>query len=288
MKRRIPIVIVAVLFALFLSGCQCSHEWAEADCITPKTCRKCGETEGVPAAHTWVEATCDAPKTCAVCGQTEGEPTHQWTEANYQDPKTCKLCGATEGEPLISSFEKHGVSGVWRLSEFQEDDSFEYVTSCWNDRTKKTTGIIYPSNYRIFTSDETHEAKEGYEWRAVDFSISYDDENAQKYGWSTWCSGGDYYRSEECEANERLVSEGLVQYTVNFHGVDYPDCLSSVQMNDSARSVKIAVRIPVGYDGTFVAFYDGANNRNLQEELHVTNDTIFDYADENTVYFLLN
>lgn len=39
-----------------------SHEWKEATCAEPKTCAKCGETEGEALGHTWVEATCEEPK----------------------------------------------------------------------------------------------------------------------------------------------------------------------------------------------------------------------------------
>lgn len=47
--------------------------WTPADCTTPKTCSKCGETSGKATGHNWNEATYDAPKTCNICGATEGE-----------------------------------------------------------------------------------------------------------------------------------------------------------------------------------------------------------------------
>lgn len=50
----------------------CEHSWLSADCTTPKTCSKCGETTGKAAGHDWKEATYDAPKTCSICGTTEG------------------------------------------------------------------------------------------------------------------------------------------------------------------------------------------------------------------------
>ena len=54
-------------------------------------------TLGEEHVHEWVEATCTAPKTCKTCGETEGEALgHDWKEA----PKTCTRCGATEGEKL--------------------------------------------------------------------------------------------------------------------------------------------------------------------------------------------
>ena len=58
-------------------------------------------TLGEEHVHEWVEATCTAPKTCKTCGETEGEALgHDWKEATTEAPKTCTRCGATEGEKL--------------------------------------------------------------------------------------------------------------------------------------------------------------------------------------------
>lgn len=53
---------------------ECTHEWLEATCTSPKKCVLCGKTEGEALGHTWIEATYDSPKTCSVCGATEGSP----------------------------------------------------------------------------------------------------------------------------------------------------------------------------------------------------------------------
>ena len=58
-------------------------------------------TLGEEHVHEWVEATCTAPKTCKTCGAIEGEALgHDWKEATTEAPKTCSRCGATEGEKL--------------------------------------------------------------------------------------------------------------------------------------------------------------------------------------------
>lgn len=101
MKRGICLIALVMACLLVLAGCGCEHEWAEANCTTPKTCKLCGETEGEPLGHTWVDADCDTPKTCSVCGETEGEALgHTWIDATCTEPKTCSVCGATEGEAL--------------------------------------------------------------------------------------------------------------------------------------------------------------------------------------------
>ncbi|MCR4685808.1 MAG: hypothetical protein K5649_10105 [Lachnospiraceae bacterium] len=101
MMKKWILCIMAAMVALAMLGCGHEHEWEEATCKKPKTCKICGETEGKPADHEWIEATCTAPRTCSVCNKTEGEPLgHDWIEATCTEPKTCANCGETEGEPL--------------------------------------------------------------------------------------------------------------------------------------------------------------------------------------------
>ena len=79
----------------------CNHTWVNATCTTPKTCTKCGQTEGSSLGHDLDMATCQHAATCKVCGHTEGElGNHSWVEATKEAPKTCTICGITEGEPL--------------------------------------------------------------------------------------------------------------------------------------------------------------------------------------------
>ncbi len=128
MKKKITLLLLVLVSLLVLAGCACEHDWEDADCVTPKTCSECDETEGAPLGHSWMAATCEAPKTCENCGETEGEARphefsdatcdtaktctvcgltegdalgHQWLDATYDTPTTCEVCGITEGEPLF-------------------------------------------------------------------------------------------------------------------------------------------------------------------------------------------
>ena len=95
MKRKFIAAILAILLSvLVLTGCGCDHEWDDATCTEPKTCSKCGETEGEALGHTWSEADCEHPKTCAVCGLTEGDPLGH-TEGSWETVET-DLVNATE------------------------------------------------------------------------------------------------------------------------------------------------------------------------------------------------
>lgn len=102
MKKRMLMTALVLVCVLVLSACGCKHEtWNDADCVTPKTCAECGETEGEALGHTWLDASCETPKTCEVCAVTEGEALgHSWTDADCETPKTCATCGQTEGEAL--------------------------------------------------------------------------------------------------------------------------------------------------------------------------------------------
>ena len=141
MKRLLLLLTVSVALSLLLASCDviaditggrdttpeaCEHEWLDATCKDPKTCTKCGMTEGgttthqylaatctkpevcatcgiwngLAIGHSFAPATCYAPKTCTVCYETKGEPVHECTDPTCTEPATCVLCSATIGEPL--------------------------------------------------------------------------------------------------------------------------------------------------------------------------------------------
>lgn len=107
MKRKLSMTVLTLMLLSLLVGCGCEHEWTEADCVTPKTCALCQETEGAPVGHTWSAATCTAPKTCQDCAATEGEALgHDWEDATCILPKKCAICHETEGSPLSHTWEE--------------------------------------------------------------------------------------------------------------------------------------------------------------------------------------
>ncbi len=100
MKKLLSVTVMLALCILVLAACgECKHDWKKATCKDPKTCDKCGETEGEPKEHEWMDATCEEPKICVNCDETEGDPlTHEWIEATCETPKTCDVCKKTEGD----------------------------------------------------------------------------------------------------------------------------------------------------------------------------------------------
>ena len=73
-----------------------THDYANATCTAPKTCKVCGKTSGSKLGHTYVNA-CDTD--CNRCGATR-TITHDYTNATCTTPKTCRVCGVTSGSKL--------------------------------------------------------------------------------------------------------------------------------------------------------------------------------------------
>lgn len=309
MKKSISMILLVVT-ALVLTACGCKHQWQEATCNAPKTCTLCNETEGEPLTHIWNEASCAAPKTCILCNETEGEALahiwneatcaapktcqtcqytegealpHTWENPNYQDNKICGVCGGTDGKPLTPGFEEHGLE-----INMEEDVVYEYVTSCYEDKTKKTTALLVVSNHHIFDSDEMHPAKEGYEWHTLEADFTFYDANATKYGWSWKALTLEYY--------EYLPIDGSgseVTYTVNYHGQEYSECYGeltekpqdTLYLPDGRRGATtgftLDLCVPIGYDGSVLVFYDAAIEMEDGTYLH-------ENVNEDTLYFRLS
>lgn len=78
MRKHLFFGSLLMIGLLVLSGCSCNHVWKEADCLNPKTCSRCQETDGEPLGHTsgeWKDnvdmVTCAGTKEhyCASCNE---------------------------------------------------------------------------------------------------------------------------------------------------------------------------------------------------------------------------
>ena len=77
---------------------QCAHQWIEADCLYPKTCRICQATEGVAKGHDFSDANCTTPKTCQNCQLTEGVALGHSEVIDVAIAPTCTTTGLSEGK----------------------------------------------------------------------------------------------------------------------------------------------------------------------------------------------
>ncbi len=70
------------------------HDYADASCTLPRTCKICGLTTGQALGHTYTGTpTCTEPQSCERCGQL-GETVlgHDYADATCTAPKQCKRC----------------------------------------------------------------------------------------------------------------------------------------------------------------------------------------------------
>lgn len=371
MRKKIVTGMLAVVLVFMMTGCCLSHDWEEATCTEPKTCSKCGETEGEVSGHTWEEATCTAPKTCSVCGETEGEALgHTLSEATYWEAAACSVCGETVGDVLTPAFEELGVKGQFMevgetydystalytrqeyidmiLDGFKEEfgiegdyadftdffmegvyggvDSFEIdgetvavteenlmrqfsegfgVTGNFENLTEvfmaayentgadldaRITARATVTDYQVFDSDETHDAKDGYEWKTVEMQIEYDtpDEGASVfYGYDSY-----YIKDEEGGQGDSEYEpdwDNEATHTVSWKGQDYTECRAIstesntgwVEEGNSSFTLilKFDFLYPKGYDGGLLYLSD-YKNRGVRP-------VNFANTDENTLFFRL-
>lgn len=263
-----------------VEGAPLGHMWVDADCETAKTCGVCAATEGAALGHTWLDATCETAKTCAVCDRTEGDPLgHDMAEANYQAPATCKTCGYTEGNVLTPEFEKLGLPVV----RAEMGKTYEYVASCYLNKEKKTVGELSFSGYRTFKSDAEHPAKEGFVWHTVDLTLTFSDQNAQRFGTSVNSGYCSYYSVSGSYDTEKSNEK---TFSVNYNGIKHKGCMlrSSGYSSDGWIDNTYTFRnttswcVPEGYDGFILFYYDYFTE--------ITNEQPFyTFLDENTLYF---
>ena len=103
--RKVFCCILLLIVALVLSGCECEHQWTDADCVNSQFCSLCQETGQDALGHDYAAATCTEPETCTRCFKTRGEVLgHDYAPATCTEPETCTRCAATSGEALGHAF----------------------------------------------------------------------------------------------------------------------------------------------------------------------------------------
>ena len=279
-KACIPALLVVLMLALCACGA-CKHEWADATCTAPKTCAKCGETEGEPLGH-------DAG------------------EASYWSAAVCSRCGEEVGGKLEPEFEKLGFDWVAvtdmdapGIFPAKSGNSFyfagEFYVSCCSEMPEVSTyGAIALNDYRVFESDETHAAKEGYEWRIAEFDIAFHDEMANRFGYRLRAFSTDYYHGPDDDVIA-LPSDGHT-FSLDYKEATYDECYEDFYFesrwedesipNEPNATIRVAhmtlryeTLMPAGYDGVLLAFYDPRNAD--------AGDVMLDRIDKNTVFVRL-
>lgn len=153
----------------------CTHpSKIPADCENPETCAVCGLiSEGsVPLPHDWLDATYYAPKTCDRCGATEGDPLpppceHYNSTLTQNDDmthtRTCYDCGETEEEACRDDYSyDYSETEHWSICECGR--KYEPVQHTFEEKTLDGYSLashwIYCDSYNCgFSLMAAHEDK---------------------------------------------------------------------------------------------------------------------------------
>ncbi len=110
-----------------------THNYVDATCKAPKTCKICGIKSGSIANHKYDSgkvtkvATCKAAGTkiykCTVCKtviktETISKTSHSYAVATCTKPKTCKVCGVTSGKALGHTYSNNADTSCNRCKAF--------------------------------------------------------------------------------------------------------------------------------------------------------------------------
>lgn len=228
--------------------------------------------------HEWIRATCQHPKTCEKCGITEGEPVeHRMLGANYQFPRHCSYCGLTEGEILQPDFELYGLD---QKCTAEENVAYDYPTVTQKDPTRETVGKVTYSDFRTFEQDATHAPLAGYEWQAVTVRATFADEAAEVDGMLWLLSDSDYYTIALHDDTQKSLSQNAVSFIVNYNGIPYENCIREITTyklgwTEECYTVEFHVffRVPQGYDGITLCMRSAAFPKGANQHLNDLADT---------------
>lgn len=124
--KKVLFLAIAVCCLFMMSSCdfisdlfggfgkeECEHEWQDATCTAPKTCKLCGNTKGDALGHSGGTATCAGAAICTECGEEYGETdasVHTGEEVWFKHLNThnrgYSCCGAA-----VTEAEDHAKSG---------------------------------------------------------------------------------------------------------------------------------------------------------------------------------
>lgn len=300
MNRRVLSAILVIALACMLPACSCKHEWSEATCTAPRTCKSCGETEGEVIPHEWEDATCTTAKTCKTCGLTEGEAKgHDLVEANYQTGERCMTCGETFGEPVIAEFTRTGRGYQTVDLTAAHGNVYEYTTGV-NNGTQAITGEaqvywavpmdptvdsnataincyvpegILPKTVVISNVQSLMENMDGYMWRGMSTTVKFNGAYYIIWGYEDFYSLAQYDVDALQETFKDGNTSGMILYntfSVEMNGETYDQCQLVSVVLDYGKELALSVfyRVPENYDGCVFSLIDSRvlENGGYQEE----------------------
>lgn len=163
----VAVLMVMLFFGCLLTACGCEHEWSDATCLAPKTCRLCNITEGKALGHDYDEATCSTPKMCKLCGDIAGDPLgHDYGEADCSNPQMCLRCDATQGEPLGHTFNAGYCDRCFEKDpDFFDAENYGFINNFGKYTWVEITGYKIGTNNAYAKYEEGGKAHRIYAFR---------------------------------------------------------------------------------------------------------------------------
>ena len=165
MKKTLLLCILLFAFCILLTACgnKCEHTYDNACDVT---CNECGEERTV--THDFADADCLNPKTCTVCGKTEGSALgHKPAEddGDCTTPVKCKNCN----EIVVSGNQTH-TYGTITYTWADDYSSCTAMRKCTVNgcQSTETETKAATRDGAIFTVDFDNEA---FETQRVDTSV---------------------------------------------------------------------------------------------------------------------
>ncbi|MCR5664921.1 MAG: hypothetical protein K6G17_08645 [Oscillospiraceae bacterium] len=185
-------------------------------------------------------------------------------------------------EAPMPDFEAYGLD----KNLIGPDRSYDYITITNGDPTQTTVGKLTVVGYKIFEGDEELPPLEGYEWRVVGVQIVFSDDAAWENGMRVGPCIEDYYNIVLHDDSSVTRDDGFTASTILWQGRTWEmirlveDEFTPWEDHACAYRFIAAFRVPVGYDGCVVGFYNRAREWGEGEY-------IYDVADGNTLFFRL-
>ena len=194
----------------------CTHNWKAATCTDPKTCTKCGATEGSALGHSWKEATCTDPKTCTRCGKTEGSAkghNYKWVTTKEAavgveglKENKCTVCGHVDGTETIPALADVGQETPWAYTDST------HRTKTMYDGTVINEELVTCGNYSVWGYYDDGAASAMND--AVNYMLSQID------GWNPFNVSSAYYDNARRNAVAYAIKGSSTKaYHANFGGL---------------------------------------------------------------------
>ena len=92
-------ILKSAKYAELKEGEPNGHDWEDANCQNPKTCRVCEVTEGETGDHKWTEATCTKNPVCEICEAVNKDVKPLGHTTNFG---VCERCNANVGRDIVN------------------------------------------------------------------------------------------------------------------------------------------------------------------------------------------